>query len=266
VLFDVLHGWVIDPVITDAKINERVECEGHIKYLKEELPHIAPKSIVLLDRGYPSQDLIEKFEESGIKFVMRVSSKFTTEVNAAPMGETTVACGNGIALRIIKFFLQNGETETLISNLSDIPACLFPELYSLRWGIETAYFTLKRELCVEKFSGKTVNSILQDFWASMILLIAVSVFQAAADSVVADRHNNKQLKHKYRARTSDLIITLRDRFIFATLCGVSAFADKELENVISLMAWAVSSIRPSRSFVRRHRPFCKTSQNLKSSL
>jgi len=266
VLFDVLHGWAVDPVITGADMNERHECENHVRRLCEELPHIAKKSIVVMDRGYRSKNLIAKLTSLGIKFVMRTNSRFTCEVNGAPMGDTTVTHEDGMELRVVKFSLPNGETETLITNLCDISESLFPELYALRWGIETAYFKLKRELCVEKFSGRTVNSVYQDFWASMVLLNAVAVFQKEADTLVSERISSKKNKHSYRARTSDLIITLRDRFVFAVLCGNPAFALPEMENVIKSMARSVTPIRPSRSFPRKHRPFSKTAQNLKSSL
>ena len=57
VLYDVLHGWPLDPIITHTDMNERSECEKHIYFLREGLPHIAQKSILTIDRGYPSLDL-----------------------------------------------------------------------------------------------------------------------------------------------------------------------------------------------------------------
>lgn len=134
------------------------------------------------------------------------------------------------------------------------------------WGIETAYFRFKRELCVEKFSGKTPNSIHQDFWASMVLLNAVAVFQREADEVVQERQESKTVKHKNNARTSDLIVTLRDRFIFAALCGESMITELELKRVIRTMARQVSPVRPGRSFPRKFKPGITAHHNLKSHL
>jgi len=266
VLYDVLHGWTIDPIITKSDMNEREECEKHIQYLCGQLPHIAGNSIVLIDRGYPSQDLLEKLQCSGLKFLARCSSQFVLEINAAPIGDSTVTLKNGISVRVIKIPLPSGEIETLVTNLLELPEALFVELYSLRWGIETNYFKLKRELCVEKFSGKTGNSIRQDFWASMVLLNAVAVFQQEADEAVKQRQKDKIIKNVNRARTSDLIITLRDRFIFAVLCGFPSIADLEMENVIRTMARVVSPVRPNRSFPRNFKPCFVTNHNLKSRL
>ena len=266
VLFDVLHGWVIDPIITSGEMNERVECENHIHYLKGKFPHIAAKSIVLLDRGYPSEDLFEQIESAGVKFLARCKSNYCLKTQKAPMGDSITHLNGGLKVRVYKFALPSGEIETLITNLFDISDEELPELYALRWGVETAYFRFKRELCVEKFSGKTPNSILQDFWASIVLLNSVAVFQREADEAVRNRQKGKKLKNQNRARTSDLIITLRDRFVFAVLCGNPMIADLEMKRVIKAMARAVSPVRPGRSFPRVHKPFLAANANLKSQL
>jgi hypothetical protein len=266
VLYDVLHGWAIDPIIERADRNERVPCGKHIDYLCQQLPHIAKNSIVLLDRGYPSLDLLEKLHNSGLKFLVRCSSQFLSEINDAPMGDSVAVLKNGDSVRIFKFMLPSGEMEILLTNLFELHESLLSELYSLRWGIETAYFRLKQELCIEKFSGKTPNSILQDFWASMVLLNAVSVFQREADQAVRERQKDKNVKHDNRARTSDLIITLRDRFIFAVLCGHPSIAGLEMDDVIKTLARVVSPLRPLRSFPRCFKPVYNANLNLKSHL
>jgi len=251
ILYDVLHGWVLDPIITSTNMNEREECEKHIDFLCEQLPHLVEQSIMLLDRGYPSLELLEKLQKSGLKYLARCSSQFAPEINTAPLGDTTVTLKNGIRVRVIKFVLKDGNIETLATNLFDLPESMFPELYALRWGVETAYSRLKQELCVEKLSGKTPNSIRQDFWASMVLMNAVAVFQKVADEEIRERHKDKPVKYEYRARTSDLIITLRDRFIFAVLCGRPLLAKWEMASVIKSIARTLSPVRPGRSFPRR---------------
>jgi len=266
VLYDVLHGWALDPIIEGADRSEREQCESHIDFLCRELPHIVPNSILVMDRGYPSMDLFETLQRSGLKFLARCNSQFLSEINHAPMGDSTAVLKNGLPIRIFKFVLSTGEVETLATNLFELPESLFPELYALRWGIETAYFKLKEELCVEKFSGKTPNSIRQDFWAGMVLLNSVAVFQRDADAVVQERQKGKNLKHRSRARTSGLIVTLRDNFIFAVLCGDYSFSEAEMARVIKAMAREVSPIRPGRSFPRNFKPEYKANHNLKSHL
>jgi hypothetical protein len=183
-----------------------------------------------------------------------------------PLGDSLVTLKNGVSVRIIKFELNNGEIETLATNLFDLDMQDIIEIYTLRWGIETMYFKFKQELCVEKFSGKTANSIRQDFWASMVLLNSVAVFQHEADEAVATLQKNKTIKHVNKARSSDLIITLRNRFIFAALCGHPMLTEWEMKNVIKTLARVVSPVRPGRTFPRIFKPFANVNHNLKSHL
>lgn len=266
VLFDVLHGWAIDPVIIGSEMNERTECEGHIDFLCRELAHMASNSIILLDRGYPSLDLLKKLQDSGVKYLARCNSQFLSEINNAPMGSSIAVLKNGVCVRVYKFKLPSDEIETLVTNLFELPDSFLPELYALRWGIEVAYFRLKEQLCVEKFSGKTPNSIRQDFWASMVMLISMAVFQREADQVVQERQEEKNVKHQNRARTSGIIVTLRDEFIFAVLCGNPLFAESEMDRIIRAMARETSPVRPGRSFPRDFKPCYKANHNLKSHL
>jgi len=266
VLYDVLYGWPLDPIITHTDMNERTECDKHICFLREELPHIARKSVLTIDRGYPSLDLFAKLENAQLKFVARCCSKSMSQINDAPIGDSIVTLKNGMTFRVVKFELSSGEIETLATNLLELPHHQVAELYTMRWGVEMAYFRLKQELSVEKFSGKTPNAIYQDFWASMVLMQAVAVFQKEADEAVCARQKSKTTKHQNRARTSDLIITLRDRFIFAVLCGRTMFCVKEIEAVIKIIARVVSPVRPGRSFNRTFRPSDNVRLNLKSRL
>ena len=100
----------------------------------------------------------------------------------------------------------------------------------------------------------------------MVLLNSVAVFQQEADEAVRKRQEGKAVKHQNRARTSDLIITLRDRFILAVLCGDEMFSGPEIERIVKVMARAVSPVRPGRSFPRVHRPHLVANANLKSHL
>jgi len=267
VLFDVLHGWVLDPILTDAYMNEREQLEKHMDFLQAELPDVAKKTVLLLDRGYPSKDLFDKLQSSCLKFVARCKKGFIVAADNAPLGDFVTTLKNGVSVRIIKFELKNGTIETLATNLLDMPIDSIIKMYAHRWGIETMYFKLKHELCIEKFSGKTAGSIRQDFWASMVLLNSVAVFQREADQAIAEKQKDDSLKHpNRRARTSDLIITLRDRFIFAALCGHPALTKWEVDDVIKTLARVVSPIRHGRSFPRNFKNYLSHNHNLKSRL
>jgi len=266
VLYDLLTGWPIDPSITHSDMNEREEHKKHIDFLCRELPHIASKSLVLLDRGYPSKDLLEDLENKGIKYLVRCAKNFCKVSEDAPMGDFEGTLGNGLRVRIYKFRLSSGETETLLTNLFEMPSAVFPELYSMRWGIETYYDRLKNLVCVENFSGRTANAVRQDYWVSMVLMITIAVFQKEADEKLREEQDQKQNKNEYRAKTSDLVVTLRDRFIFNVLRQDPLSASKAIQEIISVIAYSKSTIRPNRSFPRRNDNHNSFNLNLKSHL
>jgi hypothetical protein len=268
VLFDVLNGWALDPKIDKANRNERVSFENHINFFLKNMSHIAQNSVILADRGYPSYEILEKLHTGGLKYLIRCSTVSFAKAVGAPMGSSMVTLQEKkssipLCVRFYRFALPSGDVETLITNLFDFDESDLTKLYSMRWRIETMYHRLKRELCVENFSGKTPNSVRQDFWASMVLLNTVAVFQNEADDEIQKRQKPKQVKHFNRARTSDLIITLRDRFIFATFSGRSG----DFSDILKTCARAVSPVRPGRSRPRNKTPFRKDiNLNLKSHL
>ena len=211
-------------------MNERHECEKHIDFLQNELTSTADNAIFTIDRGYPSIALFEKFVSCNIKFVARCSTASMPQIVNAPMGDSIVTLKNNMIVRVYKFELSTGEVETLATNLFDFDPNNLAELYAMRRGIETAYFRLKQELSIEKFSGKTPNAIRQDFWVTMVMMNAVTVFRHEADAEIEDRQRHKMPK------------------------------------LICTIARSVSPIRPFRHFERKPRPLNADIHNLKSRL
>ena len=67
---------------------------------------------------------------------------------------------------------MTGEVEVLVTSLLDelaYPAAKFRDLYSFRWGVETFYGILKERLCRENFTGKTAESVRQDFYSTILI-------------------------------------------------------------------------------------------------
>jgi len=265
ILYDVLHGWPIDATITHADMNERSECEAHINFLCDTLPHVAKNSILTLDRGYPSKDMYSFLEEKGIKFVIRCSSKALAEINNAPVGDSIIKLGNGQKLRVIKIAELFGSEYILATNLFDVTIAEIIELYHMRWGIETMFKILKEHLFIEGFSGKTENSILQDFYATMVILIGVAIFQKEGNEIARALRKNKKNKHEVSVNISNIVSTMRDRFISIVLFGKEeGFREEELYDIIYKIANSVESIRKNRQFPRIPRPRNKAKHNLKT--
>jgi IS4 transposase len=80
--------------------------------------------------------------------------------------------------------LSTGEIEVLVTSLLDsdkYTAQMLKELYHLRWGIETLFGVLKERLRLDNFTGKTVISIKQDFFATLFLVGLESILTQTAE-------------------------------------------------------------------------------------
>jgi hypothetical protein len=265
VLYDVLHGWPIDATITQSNMNERTECMNHINYLCDKLPHVAKNCILTLDRGYPSLEMYTFLAKKGINYIARCSVKALKEINEAPAGDSVVILKNGEKLRVIKIADLFGTEYILVTNNMDLTLLEIVELYGLRWGVETMFRVLKDHLFIEGFSGKTANSILQDFHATMVILIGVAILQKEGNRIAkALRKHKKSNKYEVEVNTSNLVATMRDRYIFLILNHQDeGYKEIEIMDIIYKIADAVIPIIKNRSFPRKPKPHYKAKHNLK---
>jgi RNA recognition motif-containing protein len=73
---------------------------------------------------------------------------------------------------LVKIVLSSGEIEVLATSLLEeqqFKVEEFGELYYLRWGVETFFSKLKGRLGLENFTGKSVETIKQDFWSTIFI-------------------------------------------------------------------------------------------------
>ena len=249
ILCDVLHDWIVDASINQYPQDERSIAKGHIQFLQTHMSHIE-KKLVLFDRGYPSLDMLEHLQDSGLAYLMRCQKSWLKEVMDAPTGDSVCVLRNGQAVRVFKFNLSSGEEETLITNLFDMSADKLPDLYFLRWGVEGKYDILKNKLELENFSGYTKNAILQDFWVSITLSIIVSIAKKEANEKVQERTQDKGNLRKRVPNVSQLIGSLKDDFVLACRLPDKTIRDFAIDMVINEISRSVTPIRhhrPSRT-------------------
>lgn len=160
------------------------------------LPFVPPRCVLLFDRGYPSFDLIAYLREhhKGY-FLFRCPAESTF-----PAVETFVRSdrqedyitltpsnnylqglsakkrkkARGIQLRVIRLVSSGGKVSVLLTNMlnkSRFATGEIIELYFRRWAVEDHYRTEKVVLEIEKFHGKTPNSIRQELFAVVIMSV-----------------------------------------------------------------------------------------------
>jgi IS4 transposase len=268
-LYDVENDMIVSSVISPYKTGERAVAQELINKL-DDLGF--SNDLILFDRGYPSRDLISFIEGKNIKYLMRVSSSFLKEI-ANTKGQDQVIeikyNKKNIKIRVLKFQLDSGITETLITNLFDtsIKIADFKELYFKRWGIEVKYNELKSRLEIQNFSGETPIAIEQDFYATMYLANMVSLAKMDANAIIEENNDGKNLKHEYKVNTNILIGKLKNSLVIMLLEKSSRKRSKILNKIMGEISRNIIPIRPNRQYPRRMTLRAnKNSQNTKRSL
>ena len=146
--------------------------------------------IVIFDRGYPSKDLIATMSEMKCKYLMRLQDSIFKGIKDTQSNDFRINIKNGkntYSARIVRVKLNSGETETLITNITEkeFKAEDFKTLYFYRWGIETVYDTLKNKLLAERFSGKSTVAVLQEYYAMMFILNCIAAMSATVERKLA---------------------------------------------------------------------------------
>lgn len=124
-------------------------------------------------------------------------------------------------------------------------------LYFKRWPIETKYNTLKNKLEIENFSGRTLISVQQDFYATMYLSNLVAITKIMSDEEIKKQAKDKELKYKYQTNESRLISQLKDEMILCLLIEDPTKRSEVMERIIQAAARNKSPIRSERSFDRK---------------
>lgn len=252
-LYDVENDMIICSKLTHYRCGEREIAENLI----DEMINLGSyNDLILFDRGYPSKDFITFIESRRLKYLMRVSSGFLKVVINAPNQDQIIEAKHKdkvLKMRVIKFELESGIIETLVTNLFDetISAEDFKELYFKRWGIEVKYNEIKNKLQVENFTGKTVIAIEQDFYATMYLTNMVALAKKDANEVIQENSKNKNLKFEYKVNTNVLIGKLKDTLITMLIIKNPWKRSKILKSIQSEIEKNIIPIRPGRKFVRK---------------
>lgn len=244
ITYDVINDRIVEADIVPMTTDERTLAHDHIYKLDNRI--IMEDSLFVFDRGYASKELIRQIQGQHAHFLMRTRRKFNLAVDAAPMGSSIVMLEDDLRVRVVKFLLSSGETETLITDLYDLEEEAFPELYFLRWPVECKYDIVKNKLELPNFTGWSCNIIRQDFWISMLLANTAAAAKTDADQRIRQEREGKPNKYEYQANVNTIIATLRSRFADAVFDEVPIRRMLRINVIIAEVARSVVPKRPNR--------------------
>ncbi|WP_252232280.1 IS4 family transposase [Clostridium sp. ZBS15] len=252
-LYDIENDMIVASKLEHYRIGERETAEKLLNKLCELGKY---NDLILFDRGYPSKDFIDFIETKNLKYLMRVSTRFLKIVVNAPKEDQVIEVKHNqvtLKIRVIKFKLDSGITEILITNIFDegFSVADFKELYFKRWAIEVKYNEIKNKLQIENFTGKTQMAIEQDFYATIYLANMVSLAKKDAERSMAEKYTDKNLKYEYKINTNILIGKLKDTLITLIAMNNPWKRSRMLKFIQEEIERNVIPIRPNRTFERK---------------
>jgi hypothetical protein len=265
VCYDVLNDIVIDADIAPLATCERTLAPSHITHLVKTLPN--EKKLAIFDRGYPSFDMIRTLEDNNFHYVMRVKKKFNSAIDSQTKTDGYVRLEKDVVIdgtktkervhtRVIKFTLDSGEQEVLITNITDrrLGKNAFKKLYFMRWPVETKYDIIKNKLQIENFTALKPEGIKQDFFATMYLANVAACCKHDAMAEIEAARADKDNKYTYQANTNELIGVLKDRFIAAFTQDDSNVQIAIIQDIVDEITRYVVPKREGRSIERNRNP------------
>jgi len=256
-MYDILNGIMVDVRISPCKKNERTHAAELIGSLREQP---VQKNLIVMDRGYPSAELLHLLESEGHSYVVRCSSEFTVGMKLRGndcIVEHRFSCmkQHPLKIRVVKLPLHDGKVEILATNLFDKSFSIskLAQIYRMRWEIETNFNNIKNRLCVENFTGTNRIVILQDFYATMMLwnLAAILMYEMKDDIEVL--HQSDINKNEYHLNVSMTISTLKEHVVEMVACGSKRKIARILRQIHKALYRSVVVFRPDRSFPRRRK-------------
>ena len=280
VLYDVLNKVGISGVFSSIGTDERVQAE-------ELLDNCVTGDLLVYDRGYPSFGFFYEHCQRRLDFVMRMRLDFSQVVKdfvqsgkksqIVEMGpgkntdfrDKAYQKNSSLKVRLVRVMLPGEEVEVLATSLLDsgeFKNDIFKELYFERWKIETYYDELKNKLKVETFSGYSNQSVLQDFYAAMLVSNVQTLIVEELNEELQVQQKNK---YQYKVNTSLSYGFMKDR-VLSLFLGKNSMVDI-IDQLKLLFSKHLIPIRPNRSnkrevgkYRRRIKP--KVTKNQKDSL
>ena len=269
-LYDVMNRMILESDCCKCKFDEMRLVEEQVGRVPETIG-ISQPYLVVMDRGYPSAAAFIRMMEKDILFLARLkSSDYKKEQAALPAPDTWVDIHldksrirhykgtdigrrmeelGHITLRMVQVSLPGEREEVLITNL---PAETFDcqqiaELYHMRWGIETAYETLKDRLQIENFTG-TKPILLQDIYSTIYI-------SSLAEDIIRDAEaeldeKEKHRKHKMMINRTVSIGILKNDLIYILLETDAQKQDKLFQQIYEDISQNLVPIRPDRHYHR----------------
>ena len=216
--YDTLNHIITDALIAPYRSPELFIAYGRIDALPDD-------SVTVYDRNFCNYKMmaLHLWAERAKRFLIRAkeSQRYVSDfidrgsdqevITLLPPGPGTIksmrqsgfiiSATTGISVRLVRVELPGGGIEVLATNLmAEDGYCVqdLKELYFMRWGVETSISMQKNILMLESFSGQSVVSVEQDFYATVMMSnLEMCLLKDAQQTLDEQRLDGKRKYDRY---------------------------------------------------------------------
>ena len=281
-IMDLNKGYIIDGELGNFRQYERELFKINVKNAKKITNF--KNTIITLDRGYVSLELMAWLMEQNIYFVQRVRNNFyKAEINQIKTPDSPIKIKLNssrlrsfkdpelkekyskelyLELRLVTVELESGQKERLLTNIP--PEIMSTEdifhIYGERWIIETNYRSLKKRFKIENFTSNTKENIKQDVYSTILIYNIYMKYYNICNKLV----ENKLIKegkitgeddeYVYRVDFANLIRNLKD-YLYKMIINPTR------ENISFYSSWIIKESCKGYNKIKKYRKYPRYKTN-----
>lgn len=200
---------VIGKVPCAATIAPGASCER--QELLKMLDHLHEGDVLVLDRGYPSFEVLQSLIARGIEYVIRVPKSHSFEaidvfqedghndyrMVIRPPRQAARAGAQPMDIRLVRINVDADDAWILMTSLprSEFTRFVMGKTYHLRWEIEELYKTMKSDYFTQKqFHAKSAVGVEQELRCHLLMVAIARLLMTNAASVTGTPYQKLTIK------------------------------------------------------------------------
>jgi hypothetical protein len=266
VLYDLRNDLGLSAALGPKQAEKNLLFETHLAVTQRD-------DVLVCDRAYADYSVMAMLLAWQCHFVIRFPRQSFTAVNAfgaASAQERVVTLEvpssarayvsqhqlpTTLRVRLIKVLLVSGEVEVLGTDLLDArtyPASEFKTVYGWRWQHETYHDRIKNIFELERFSGKSVQAIKQDFYGVIFLATLESILSKPAQAELTAQGEARQCRSAPQVNRAVSYVTVLDHIV-PLLSDLHRSPASTLAAIERLLLTSPTRPRPGRRVPRHKR-------------
>jgi len=294
-VYDVMNKLIVQTKLYHYSISERDSLVEEFKELKRKSGQF--NDVVIADRGFPSLSVFIELKKMGYNFVIRYNGEhflkefedfaksncedkkikvnpklvYKRKPKKVLLKATDKFQYGGIELRVVKIKLKNGIIEYLITSLIDkkeITKQNLKKIYKMRWEIEESFKYQKYTRQIENFSGKSGETILQDYHSGILTVNLHLSILNEANKQIKEEVNNKAAKLKYKEYETNKNVSygiFRSYMIKLLTVEIELF-ENIYQELLSVIIKHKIPKRLNRSVPRENKDYIKHPMNVRRAI